>query len=243
MTFNRLGNRWLGTSLTALTVSLAPVYAHAQSVTMLTKAVPADGYYANSYPPGAPFRSWLDMVSASQAAQPSWMTPLVTVTPRLEQEFRYDQYDQKNGSGSQGNGQRLIEYGGPGGARVEFIPSYDWEVILAPPAYVTATGPKGTASGVGDWPAFLVKYRLASANEANGNYIVTAFFQMTDALGTSGKISTNVTTAQPTIAFGKGWGDFDIQSIVSVQIPVGALNVPGGDSAQTNIRNFGDPIL
>jgi hypothetical protein len=72
------------------------------------------------------------------------MTPLVTVTPRLEQEFRYDQYDQKNGSGSQGNGQRLIEYGGPGGARVEFIPSYDWEVILAPPAYVTASGPKGT---------------------------------------------------------------------------------------------------
>jgi hypothetical protein len=116
-------------------------------------------------------------------------------------------------------------------------------VILAPPAYVTATGPEGTASGVGDWPAFLVRYRLASANEANGNYIVTAFFQMTDALGTSGKISTNVTTAQPTIAFGKGWGDFDIQSIVSVQIPVGALNVPGGDSAQTNIRNFGDPIL
>jgi hypothetical protein len=108
------------------------------------------------------------MVSATQAAQPSWMTPLVTVTPRLEQEFRYDQYDQKNGSGSQGNGQRLIEYGGPGGARVEFIPSYDWEVILAPPAYVTASGPKGTASGVGDWPAFLVKYRLASASEANG---------------------------------------------------------------------------
>ena len=45
---------------------------------MLTKALPADGYYANSYPPGAPFRSWLDMVSASQAAQPNWMTPLIT---------------------------------------------------------------------------------------------------------------------------------------------------------------------
>ena len=65
---------------------------------MLTMPLPPDGYYANSYPPGAPFRSWLDMVSASQAAQPNWMTPLVTVTPRLEQEFRYDtSTDQKNG--------------------------------------------------------------------------------------------------------------------------------------------------
>ena len=156
--------RLLG-AVAAAAIMLAPVYAHAQSAPMLTKALPADGYYANSYPPGAPFRSWLDMVSASQAAQPSWMTPLVTVTPRLEQEFRYDQYDQKNGTGSQGNGQRLINYGGPGGARVEFIPSYDWEVILAPPPYVTASGPKGTAAGFGDWPAFLVKYRFASANE------------------------------------------------------------------------------
>jgi hypothetical protein len=76
---------------------LAPVYAHAQSAPMLTKALPSDGYYANVYPPGAPFRSWLDMVQATQAAQPNWMTPLVTVTPRLEQEFRYDQYDQKKG--------------------------------------------------------------------------------------------------------------------------------------------------
>jgi hypothetical protein len=52
-----------------------------------------------------------------------------------------------------------------------------------------------------------------------------------------------LTTAQPTLAWGKGWGDFDIQSTISVQIPVGALNVPGGASAQTNIINFGDPIL
>ena len=74
------------------------------------------------------------------------MTPLITVTPRLEQEFRYDQYDQKNGTGGQGNGQRLISYGGPRGAQVELIPSYDWEVILAPPPYVTASGPKGTAA-------------------------------------------------------------------------------------------------
>ena len=139
---------------------------------MVLKAPPA-----SIYPPGAPFASWLDMVSATQAAQPHWMTPLVTVTPRLEQEFRWDFYDQNNATGPQGNGQHIINYGGPGGPRVEFIPSYDWEAILAPPPYETASGPKGSAEGWGDWPMFLVKYRIASANEQNGNYIVTASFR------------------------------------------------------------------
>jgi hypothetical protein len=65
---------------------------------------------------------------------------------------------------------------------------------------------------------------------------------MSDPLGTPGKISNNVLTAQPTIAFGKGWGDFDIQSTVSVQIPVDALASPG-TAAQKNLTNYGDPIL
>lgn len=188
--------------------------------------------------------SWLNMVSATQNAQPHWMTPLVTVTPRLEQELRWDFYDQQNGSANngQGNGQHIVNYGGPGGARVELIPAYNWEVILAAPPYETASGPKGAAEGWGDWPAFLVKYRLMSGDEQHGNYIVTAFFQMSDPLGTPGKISNNVLTAQPTLAFGKGWGDFDIQSTLSVQIPVSALSSPG-NTANLNMTNYGDPIL
>jgi hypothetical protein len=225
---------WLG-ALAGAAVLLAPLCAHAQSAPPIPyKAAPfADGAYGGS---------WLDMVSASQAAQPSWMTPLVTVTPRLEQEFRYDVYSQQNGKGSQGNGQQINNYGGPGGPRVELIPAYNWEVILAAPPYETATGPKGSAQGWGDWPAFLVKYRLLSANKDNGDYIVTAFFQMSDPLGTAGKISNGILAAQPTIAFGKGWGDFDIQSTVSVQVPVSAINTPG-TTAATNQSNYGDPIL
>jgi hypothetical protein len=83
------------------------------------RASPANGYL---YPGASFFSSWLDMVSATQKAQPNWMTPLVTVTPRLEQEFRFDFYDQNNGTGTQGNGQNIISYGGPGGTRLEFIP-------------------------------------------------------------------------------------------------------------------------
>jgi hypothetical protein len=223
---NRCGARWLG-ALAGAAILLTPLYAHAQSAPSV---------------PYMPFVSWLDMVSATQAAQPSWMTPLVTVTPRLEQEFRYDQYRQQNGTGSQGNGQNIVNYGGPGGPRIELIPAYNWEVIFAAPPYETATGPKGTAQGFGDWPAFLVKYRLASGNAQNGDYIVTAFFQMSDPLNTPAKISNNILTAQPTLAFGKGWGDFDIQSTVSVQVPVSALNAPGSPAAGT-LAAFGDPIL
>ena len=62
-------------------------------------------------------------------------------------------------------------------------------------------------------------------------------------------ISNNVVLAQPTIAFGKGWGDFDIQSTLSVQIPVQhyfctptpqCTAPPVGISAE---RNYGDPVI
>jgi hypothetical protein len=226
-----------GCLVAGLALVLAPVYAHAQSANppMVVKAPPSDGY-----PSGDPIQSWLAMVSTSQAAQPSWMTPLVTVTPRLEQEFRFDYYSQQNGSATNGqaNGQHLDNYGGPGGARVEFIPAYNWEVILAPPPYVTATGPKGSAEGWGDWPAFLVKYRFISGSD----YIVTAFFQASDPLGTPGRISQNVLYVQPTLAMGKGWGDFDIQMTISEQYPITGITA-NGNTAAVNLANFGDPIL
>ena len=134
-----------------LALALAPAVAHAQSAYSLpvkappSNGLPGTGFLFGSYPPSDPIQSWLAMVSATQAAQPSWMTPLVTVTPRLEQEFRFDYYNQQNGSATNGqaNGQHIDNYGGPGGARIEFIPAYNWEVIVAPPPYVVASGPKG----------------------------------------------------------------------------------------------------
>ena len=233
--------RWLGLAAGAA-ISLAPVCAYAgdqSPYSVPLRAPPANGYL---YPGSNFFASWLNMVSVTQAAQPNWMTPLVTVTPRLEQEFRFDFYDTKDGGDRQGNAQNIISYGGPGGTRLEFIPAYNWEVIVATPPWATASGPKGSAEGWGDWPAFLVKYRLLSANKDNGDYIVTAFFQMSDPLGTPGQISNNVLTAQPTLAFGKGWGDFDIQSTISVQIPVDSIASANFTAAQ-NMTRFGDPIL
>src|SRR5580692_1870376 len=109
---NPFKTRWLGAAVAAA-ISLAPVWAHAQSADLpppLPVKAPAYNGLPGSggYQPGDAIQSWLAMVSATQAAQPSWMTPLVTVTPRLEQEFRFDLYDQQNGTGSQGNGQQLV---------------------------------------------------------------------------------------------------------------------------------------
>jgi hypothetical protein len=44
---------------------------------------------------------------------------------------------------------------------------------LAAPPVISASGPKGTQTSAGDWPAFLAKYRFISANEQNGNYIAS----------------------------------------------------------------------
>jgi hypothetical protein len=45
------------------------------------------------------FVDWFPSVTRIQSEQPHWVTPIVTVTPRLEEEFRYDQFWQTNPHG------------------------------------------------------------------------------------------------------------------------------------------------
>jgi hypothetical protein len=93
--------RWLGLAAGAA-ISLAPVCAYAgdqSPYSVPLRAPPANGYL---YPGASFFSAWLDMVSATQKAQPNWMTPLVTVTPRLEQEFRADFMTRKTGLARKG---------------------------------------------------------------------------------------------------------------------------------------------
>ena len=60
-----------------------------------------------------------------------------------------------------------------GGKGLELIPFEKVEVIFNVPPYLAHNDPK-VRDGFGD-VAFLVKYRLLSANEEHGNYILTAF--------------------------------------------------------------------
>ena len=167
---------------------------------------------------------WLATSDAAKEAQPHWMTPLVTVTARLEQEFRYDQsWQSRPRSVEQDN------YGGNKG--LELIPTADTEVIIGVPAYQTRSSPKGSVSGWSD-ETLLVKYRFAAANEEHGNRIVTGFLGV--SLPSGSKVFTNHhAIVTPTIAAGHGWGSreqgFDVQSTLGVAIPTGdrrTLGVP-----------------
>jgi len=167
------------------------------------------------------FRDWFAMVSKTQAEQPHWITPLVTVTPRLEQELRYDQFWQ-----SRPEGQRLTNYGG--GKGLELIPTEKTEVILGIPAWLSRNHPEDTDGWADE--TFLLKYRVLSANEENGNYILTLFMGFSAPTGTRTN-SMDHAMFSPTIAFGKGWGDFDVQGTVGATLPD---NAPG---------SLGTPIL
>jgi hypothetical protein len=158
------------------------------------------------------FRNWFARVDKTQAKQPHWITPLFTTTPRLEEEFRSDITWTPTPEGDNMN------YGG--GKGVEVIPTEHTEIILGVPPYqVPPSGPAGS----GNIP-LLLKYRLFSASEHEGNYIVTAF------LGGSipaGRFATPYASITPTIAFGKGYRNFDFQSTLGWTIPTGAREKSG----------------
>jgi len=181
----------------------------------------AQGPPSSPNPPsgnGGFIADWLNMVSATQAEQPHWITPLATTTPRLEQEFRYDVLWQTNGAGITSE-----NYGAAKG--LELIPQKHIEVILvAPPAFMVHNNPK-VKDGFGDW-SFLVKYRLLASNEKHGNYILTAFLQVTLPTGQYKNGATN-SIVTPTIAYGKGFGNFDVQGTFGATLPTGNENVIG----------------
>lgn len=165
---------------------------------------------------GSFLSNWLARSDASKEEQPHWITPVVTVTPRLEQEYRYDQTWQ-----SRPKNVDLENYGG--GKGLELIPTENTEIILGVPGYQTRTTPKGRVEGWAD-ETFLLKYRALSANEEHGNYIVTGFLGVSAPTG-SDVFTNHKSIITPTLAVGKGWGSrfagFDIQSTASIAIPTG----------------------
>jgi hypothetical protein len=163
------------------------------------------------------FARWFDRVSATQAEQPHWITPLVTVTPRLEEEFRYDFTVQRNA-----NGTITDNYGG--GKGLELIPERHTEIILGIPPYIQHNSPT-LKDGAGDTP-FLLKYRVVAGNEEHGNYVVTLFLGGSLPSGSYKNGATNASLT-PTVAFGKGWGRFDFQSTLGKSFPTGNTRVIG----------------
>jgi hypothetical protein len=170
------------------------------------------------------FADWFSRVARIQSEQPHWITPVLTVTPLLEEEYRYDQSWR-----SLAHGAATDIFGG--GKGLELIPFQNVEVILGVPAWIAHNGAirhagKGTRGGAPSdgWAdeTFLVKYRIASANAEHGNYVVTAFIGFSAPTGDDGN-SNRHAIFTPTIAVGKGLGDFDIQSTAGISLPDGGL--------------------
>ncbi len=161
---------------------------------------------------GGYFRNWFKRVTRTQAAQPHWITPLFTTTPRLEEEFRSDITWTPTPAGDSMN------YGG--GKGLELIPTYNTEIILGVPPYQV---PPNAPAGGGNIPITL-KYRFAAQNEENGNYIATAFLAGSIP---AGRFHSKYGTITPTIAFGKGYRNFDFQSTLGWTIPTGGRQTTG----------------
>ncbi|MGC1651161.1 MAG: hypothetical protein WA741_35480 [Candidatus Sulfotelmatobacter sp.] len=159
---------------------------------------------------------WFQRSSRAESEQPHWAAPMFTVTPRLVQQFRYDMGWQLNSGFTNAN------YGS--GKGLELVPLDRVELYVSGPPYLTHTKP-GVSDGIGDM-TFLFKYRAAAGNPENGNYVVTAMLAATVPTGTYTNGSTDASLT-PTLALGKGWGNFDLQGTAGVTVPTGDMNLLG----------------
>jgi hypothetical protein len=186
-----------------LALELLPVPTWAQNATTQS----SDGSFLGD---------WFQRSSRAEAEQPHWAAPMFTVTPRLVQQFRYDMGWQLNSGFTNANN--------GSGKGLELIPLDRVELYVSAPPYLTHTKP-GVNDGIGDM-TLLFKYRAAAGNPENGNYVVTAMLAATVPTGTFTNGSTDASLT-PTLAFGKGWRNFDLQGTAGVTVPTGDRNVLG----------------
>ncbi len=174
------------------------------------------------------FADWFARVDKTKDEQPHWVTPLATTTPRLEEEVRYDQLWQNNAKGVTTNNF-------DGGKGLELIPFEHVEVIFNAPPYLAHNDP-AVRDGFGDM-AFLVKYRLLSQNEQHGNYILTAFLGWSLPTGDHKNGALHPVIA-PTIAYGKGFGNLDLQGTFGIGLPTADTNLLGRTYSWNNTFQY-----
>ena len=166
-------------------------------------------------------------VTATQNRQPHWITPLVLVTPRLEQEVRSDFVRQTNAKL-----QDTWNYGNSKG--LEIIPFSRVELLFNfPPFFNHDTGAK---DGFGD-VSFNSKFRIFSRNEESGNAIVTAYLAATvptgkDANGSCCAVMT------PSIGGGKGFGLLALETTLGGSLPVSNATGLGHTMTWNNVAQY-----
>ncbi len=155
------------------------------------------------------FSQWEKRTSRTQSKQPSWSVPLVAPYPMLIQVFRADFTRQVTPA--------LTDTWNYGGSRgLNLIPGFNSEFDFYYPPYIQHNA-KGAKDGFGD-VGFLYKYRILSANEKNGNYMLSAQLTATIPTGSHSNGSTDASVS-PTLLAGKGFGHFVAISCLGGNLP------------------------
>lgn len=157
------------------------------------------------------FTRWEARTSATQAKQPAWSPPLITIFNGLIQVARTDFTRQISPSRA-----TTWNYGTSKG--VNLIPWANTEIDINLPPYLTHSAPT-TIDGAGDM-SFALKYRALTGNAEHGNYIISMCLPISIPTGSHKNGSTNASLS-PTFEAGKGFGRFNLQSTIGATLPTG----------------------
>lgn len=162
------------------------------------------------------FTRWEARASATQALQPKWAVPVVSPYPMLIQVFRSDFTRQI--SPTHAHTWNLDSSRG-----LNLIPFARTEVdIFTPPFFEHSDA---TRDGFGDL-SMSAKYRILSANELHGNYLLSAFVVATVPTGSYKNGATDA-SINPTLSGGKGFGRFDVITNLGGTLPTGGTATTG----------------
>jgi hypothetical protein len=178
------------------------------------------------------FANWDERALRAQLDQPNWLTPVVTSTARLKQEIRYDISRQRNADGT-----TTENYGGSRGFTT--IPISRIEVSVNLPPYIVHNQAR-LHDGFGDL-SVLTKFRIFAGNHENGDYALTAFLAVSFPTGSDRNGSPHPVIT-PTIAGGKGLGDFVYQGTFGCDLPSAQTAILGRRMILNNAlqyRGFG----
>jgi Putative MetA-pathway of phenol degradation len=160
---------------------------------------------------------WLERASITRAKQPDWLTPLITASANLEEAVIYD-ISRKIPT----NGIPLVTAGSNRG--IQFVPFGALQITFAATPYECHNNTR-VKNGFGD-TQFGFKYRLAGSNIEHKDFAISIATGVSVPTGSyqNGQHSGTIT---PTVLGEKGWGPFNVQSTIGIQIPVSDTYLTG----------------
>lgn len=165
----------------------------------------------------AGFAHWRGSNAAMTTVQPTWMGPLIQTDARLSQSARISVSNSYTPAGT-----RTLNYGNH--HTMGLLVGDRIQVNMMAPPYIQNNS-AGLKDGFGD-TMVEAKYRIASGDATHGNYALTAM--VCESLPT-GSYRNGAQTAvyYPTVAMGRMWGRFDVQTTLGGTMPTGKIAAQG----------------